>query len=369
MPLPAVLREMLALPTAPFVESAVLNYVRRRCAQFAHVGARPDRCGNLLVHYRNKPRAIPGLVFTAHTDHPGFVARRMTDDRTLLADFRGWVEPQFFVGTGVRFFSSGRWIRGKVTAITKPGQLHALTGRTPPPKQLAIDVSATVERGSAGMWDLPNPTLRGERVYARACDDIAGCASMIALLERLQKKNARADVYCLFTRAEEVGFVGAIGAARAKTLPRKLPIIAIETSKELPGARQGDGPILRVGDKASVFPPDVTAFCDRVGAELSRRRTDFKYQRKLMDGGTCESTAFVSYGYPATGMCVALGNYHNMDEKRQKIASEYIHLKDWQWMVDWFEAMALDKQGFGRESTALRVRLDKRYRSYEKLLR
>ncbi|MCH7870200.1 MAG: hypothetical protein IID33_00715, partial [Planctomycetes bacterium] len=201
-----------------------------------------------------------------------------------------------------------------------------------------------------------------------ACDYSAGCASMIALLDRLSGKKARADVYCLFTRAEEVGFVGAIGAAREKTLPRKLPIIAIETSKALPGARQGDGPVLRVGDKTSVFPPEVTAFCDRVAAELSRRRKDFKYQRKLMDGGTCESTAYVSYGYQATGMCVALGNYHNMDEKRRKIASEHIHLKDWQWMVDWFEAMALDKKGFGSEAATLRTRLDKRYQSYEKLL-
>ena len=90
MALPAVLREMLALPTAPFVESAVLAYIRERCAEFAHVRLRRDRCGNLLAHYRNKPRDVPGIVFTAHTDHPGFVASRMLDDTTLLANFRGW---------------------------------------------------------------------------------------------------------------------------------------------------------------------------------------------------------------------------------------------------------------------------------------
>jgi endoglucanase len=31
-----------------------------------------------------------------------------------------------------------------------------------------------------------------------------------------------------------------------------------------------------------------------------------------MDGGTCNSTAFVAFGYDASGLCLPLGNYHNM---------------------------------------------------------
>lgn len=30
-----------------------------------------------------------------------------------------------------------------------------------------------------------------------------------------------------------------------------------------------------------------------------------------MDGGGCEATAFGVYGYRATGLCLALGNWHN----------------------------------------------------------
>jgi hypothetical protein len=88
-----------------------------------------------------------------------------------------------------------------------------------------------------------------------------------------------------------------------------------------------------------------------------------------MDGGTCESTAFVAYGYQAGGMCLALGNYHNMDAQRGKIAPEYIDLNDWSAMVDWFEAMVLDRAGFGGEDERLRKRLDRRFASFEKLLR
>jgi endoglucanase len=87
-----------------------------------------------------------------------------------------------------------------------------------------------------------------------------------------------------------------------------------------------------------------------------------------MDGGTCESTAFYAYGYPSTGICVALGNYHNMDTKHERIASEYISLGDWENMVDWFEALAVDPKGYGSETQNLRALVDQRYESLSPML-
>lgn len=368
MPLPKNLKELLALPTAAFVESAVMDYLSRRCRKLPGVAVRFDRFGNLLARYRHRPRAAVPLVFSAHTDHPGFVARKMRDSKTLIAAFRGWVEPEYFPAAKARFWSDGRWIKARVLRVTKATPLRRTLSRTARPEEVELRVTRPVAAGSPGMWDLPEPALRGDRVTARGCDDIAGCASMLALLERLSKKRARADVFCLFTRAEEVGFVGAIAAAKARTIPKKLPIIAIETSKTLPNAPIGAGPILRVGDKASVFTPAVTAFCDRVAKKLQSRRKNFAYQRKLMDGGTCESTAFIAYGHAATGVCVALGNYHNMDTARRRIASEFISLNDWTRMVDWFEALVLDDPGYGAQDPAMRDTLESRFSRYRPLL-
>ncbi len=368
MAIPRILQELLTLPTAPFVEAAVLDAVKMRCAKFNNVRASTYRHGNLLVRYRNNPRKVTPLVFTAHTDHPGFAALSMDGRKRLRAAFRGWVEPEYFNKAGVRFWSGGRWIKGRVSEILKTAKLYRMIGRTARPEEVAIAIDEPVAPGSPGMWDLPDPYEKGGCVHARGCDDIAGCAAMLALLERLSRKKARADVYCLFTRAEEVGFVGAIGAARDGTIPRKPPIVAIETSKALPSARIGDGPILRVGDKSSVFTPEVTAFCHRVGMDLSEKRKAFKYQRKLMDGGTCESTAYYAYGYAATGMCVALGNYHNMNTETKKIDCEYISLEDWLGMVDWFEALVLDERGYKGGDDEIRSGLEKRFSEWRKLL-
>jgi endoglucanase len=368
MTLPAVLKEMLSLPTAPFVETAVLDYIRRTCQGLKNVTIRADRHGNLLARYRHKPRGVQPLLFTAHTDHPGFVARRMQGEKELLADFRGWVDPAYFPGTRVRFWQDDRWVRGVVDRVTRAGKHNRHTGRTAPPKEVAIRVPKPIQPGAPGMWDLTEPVLKKGLVHARGCDDIAGAASLIELLRRLSRKGAAADAYCMFTRAEEVGFIGAIAAAKDGTVPRKCPVIAIETSKALSNAPQGAGPVLRVGDKSSVFSPSVTDFCARVAHDLERRRKSFRFQRRLMDGGTCESTAFVAYGYLATGICIALGNYHNMDEKRRKIAAETIHLEDWKLLVDWYEAMVMDKEGFNPRDGALHTQLDKHFARFEKML-
>lgn len=368
MAIPRILNDLLKLPTAPFAEQLVLDFVRRSCAKFSSVRVTTDRHGNLLARYRHHPRKIAPLVFTAHTDHPGFVALSMGDKGRLRAAFRGWVEPEYFLGTRVRFWNDGRWVKGRVTEILKTAKLYRMIGRTARPEVVAVALDAPVAPGSPGMWDLPDPFEKAGCVHARGCDDIAGCAAMLALLERLNRKKTRADVYCLFTRAEEVGFVGAIGAARDGTIPKKLPIVAIETSKALPSARIGDGPILRVGDKSSVFTPEVTAFCYRVAQAVGENSKSFKFQRKLMDGGTCESTAYYAYGYAATGMCVALGNYHNMNSERKKIESEYISLDDWHGLVNWFEALVLDRVGYAGGSTDTRAGLEKRFSEWKKLL-
>lgn len=364
MALPTNLRRVLSLPTAAFVEDAVIEFVFRTLANLPFVRLKKDRYGNVLCHYKNNPPGTPALAFTAHMDHPGFVAQRMVNRTTLDAAFRGWVETPYFKKERVRFWSGGRWVRGRVTRVTKEAKLYRMIGRTSRPESVEIRVEAPVEPNSPGMWDFPDPVEKKGCVHARGCDDMAGCAAMIELIQRLSRKKASAEVYCLFTRAEEVGFIGAIGASRAKTLPRKTPIIAIETSKALPNAPIGAGPILRVGDKTSVFTPEVTQFCDRVAREMSRKRKNFAYQRKLMDGGTCESTAYISYGYGATGICLALGNYHNMDGDRGKIAPEYVSIRDWKQMVDWFEALVMDKTGCVGEWARLRGEMDQRFEKW-----
>ena len=262
-----LLVDLLTLPTAPFNEQHVAGYIRRWAAGRPGMKLDTDEFGNLRVRLRRGPAAAAPLVFSGHMDHPGFEAQAMIGPRKLWARWRGSVQPEYFRKTRVRFHSDGQWVRGTVASLK--------IGADPWGRRRVQWVTAAVDEpvapGSVGMWDLPDPTVKGTRLYARGCDDVAGVASIMAALEVLAGGRAAVDVYATFTRAEEVGFAGAIAAAHSGLIPRNARIVAVETSSEIPGVKMGDGPILRVGDRHAVFTPSLTAFCREVADDLAKR--------------------------------------------------------------------------------------------------
>ncbi len=351
-----ILTEMLSLPTAPFAEHAMAAYVERFCVARSALKLTRDRAGNLLIHLRQGGRRVARPVcLTAHLDHPGFICDRMVSKKRVRAWWRGGVAKEYFVGSRVRFHVDGSWIQGRVVSTKMAPKRAARLG----PERVdtvVAEVEDEVPPQTVGMWDFPDPTVRGTRIYARGCDDLAGAAAILAALDVLVRRRTPCEAYFLFTRAEEVGFIGAIAAARAGTVPKRCFVVNMETSSRRANAKLGDGPILRVGDKSTTFHHAVTAYCHQVARELAAKDKSFQFQRRLMDGGTCESSAFCAFGYEATGLCVALGNYHNMDIARKRIGPEYIDLRDWDNVVKWFVALASSKkpytgwdEGFARQ--------------------
>lgn len=360
-----ILGEMLALPTAPFAEHVVLDYVERFCKRRRKVRITSDSAGNLLARVRQGRRRVRRPVcITAHLDHPGFVADKMVSKRRVRAFWRGGVPREYFVGSGVRFHVDGSWVRGSVRTIKTVMQNGVRRVRT-----ATVDVPANVPSGSIGMWDFPEPKVRSHRIHARGCDDIAGASAMLCCIDRLVRGGDSCDAYFLFTRAEEVGFVGAIAAARLGTIPSECFVVAMETSAELPSAKMGDGPILRVGDRSSTFTPHTTAYCHLIARSLARSDRSFRFQRKLMDGGTCESSAYCTLGHDATGLCIALGNYHNINAKAKRLAPEYVDLYDFDHVVKWFVELAKAPYPYTGRDESLNKQLDQLEREHRALLR
>ena len=78
-----LIETLVNLPTAPFVETAVADFIRDFVKARPALKLKRDRFGNLLVKYeparKSKQRGRP-LLFAAHMDHPGCIADGMTDD-------------------------------------------------------------------------------------------------------------------------------------------------------------------------------------------------------------------------------------------------------------------------------------------------
>jgi endoglucanase len=357
-----LLHEMCALPTAAFLEDAVYAYVDRWLRRRPELAVRKDKFGNRLVVLKGTDSKAPRLVLVAHTDHPAFVAGQTADDGTLFCEFRGGVFAENCRKAKVRFFAPGGEVVASVRSV-EAGEADRLKSATFKPKQ-------PVPPGTIGMFDEGEPTETGGVFRSRACDDLAGCASALAALDLLRRNPPRSSVAVLLTRAEEVGFVGAIAAAQERSLLRKSDrVISIETSSVQPFSPQGKGVILRVGDRISIFNSALSYFLAQQGDALAKSRSRFAYQRALMPGGACEGTVFDAFGYVTAAVCVALGNYHNMDRPRHRTGPEFISVSDWQSMVTLFVAAARNLHEFDGTHAALRKRLDQRFDNHRHLFR
>lgn len=330
-PIPARLvqqltRRLLRVPTAPFFEHGVQREIEAICRE-ENLPVRRDQFGNLFVRWASAPRLRP-LVLAAHMDHPGFEILGSRPKGRWHARFQGGVPESFFKpGTSVRLM---------------PGDAPAKLGQrldAPKDYELIPAQPARVEPVFA-VWDLEPVRLAQGLLHARGCDDVVGCASALAVLIHLKRMGAPVHVVAVLSRAEEVGFYGALALAAERHIPDRALVVSLETSKEVPPVEMGKGAILRVGDRASVFDAEATRFLGEVAADLQAADPRFLYQRALMSGGTCEATAYLEQGYQATGMCVALGHYHNCGP-RERIAEEFVNFEDVRGMVRWLCAAAL----------------------------
>ena len=298
-----LLEPLLKLPTAPFHEDAVAEYIAEILRE-AGLTLLVDPYGNLIVRRPSTGRSTTRLGFMAHMDHPGFEVISATQ-QGVQAAWYGGVHPNYFQNfPGVVFYAGGESFHGAITAVELNEQTNRVNAAT-------VECDARPPVGALGMWDVPEVEFANGLVRARAIDDIAGCGLLLAMLLELGDRPLEAEVWVLFTRAEEVGFIGAIGLARSGRLPASLPVVSVEMSKAMPGATQGMGPVIRLGDRSSVFDHTFLLFIKDVAAHLKTEQEGFKYQQMLMDGGSCEATVLNAFGFRTAGLAVPLNNYHN----------------------------------------------------------
>jgi putative aminopeptidase FrvX len=329
----AIAEGLLSRPTAPFHEELTAQW----CVDFATergLAVERDAAGNVLVRYES-PGADTSrpLVLVAHLDHPGFVVDAVGEAEVAMTFHGGLAAGCALAGSPVDFFRPGEVEpcgRGQLLA---PDELNGrLTGAT------AEVLGGEAVEGGIAMWGFPGWSIEDGRITARVCDDLLGVAAILATLNELARRAPEGvAVWGLLTRCEEVGFLGALEAIRLGTVPAAASVLSLECSKALPDAPQGGGVIVRVGDRMSIFAPALTESL-RVAAE----KAGVHHQRKLMDGGACEATAFCASGYRASGLAVPLGNYHNAADDGSGIKPETVLVDDFLAEVDLLVALACD---------------------------
>lgn len=373
----AWLMEVTALPTAAGKEQRVAQWIARWCeARGGRVRCTRDEAGNLLIERGDADRCKPGrpIYFTAHMDHPAFVIERIIAPGTVQVSFRGGVMDDYFIDAPVvAFDASDTPHKGKLSG---PGPDVGGPFKHYLAELVDCETAASLAVGDVMSWDVgPAEVIEG-KLHTPACDDLAALAGAIAAFDVLLGLPAEQtrDVRLLFTRAEEIGFVGAIAAVRLGTIAADGRVIALENSRSFVESPIHGGPIVRVGDRVSVFSPTLTdAICQRAeqvagGASTvtaSQKLKDlpaWKWQRKLMAGGACEASVFFDAGLESTCVCLPLGNYHNMADLDNvqagkhttppRVAREFIGVDDFHGLVDLLAACGthLPETGTGEQT-------------------
>lgn len=332
------LEQVLPVPTAPFHEAGIVELLQDFAATTPGVRSRLDSCGNLeLVYGPGRPR----LLYQAHMDHPAFHAN---GDGTATA--RGGIKVKEVVGHRLKTLDGATSV--EVSGVAKK-----------PVHTIRLRGGRGLKRGTPLILDLPGIRITKDHVRARVIDDLCSVAICLTVVDRLIKARWKGTLGFLFTRAEEVGFVGVSGWVKTTRYPKSTTIVNMETSRALPHTPLGAGPIVRVGDRVCTFDPEVT-----MGLTLAAGKRP--HQRALMDGGGCEATAFTLAGFSAGAVCLPTKNIHN-HKPRGGMGLEYVHKDDAENMVRLLVRYARD---FGKVDAPQKIRrkLDMYWKKYRKSL-
>jgi endoglucanase len=294
-----------------------------------HLTTRLDEFGNLHATYEHNAEGREPFRLVAHMDHPAFVVHRRDGAEEL--HFAGGVEEKYFLGNGIVFHNeettqSLGWAVVKGTTFKDDVKRVTIDREIPPAATFAT-------------WDLPKARCTKKLFISPACDDLAQVSAVLALLRRLALSEASACVHALFTRGEEIGFAGALAALKAEPPLELMPTLSLETSNARGFAKVDAGPVVRVGDRLSIFDSLITHWLETAFRDLQATHPDAIYQRLLMGGGTCEASVFHRANLPTGALCVALNNYHNMGPGTS-LRAESISLRDIQGLYDFLHFLA-----------------------------
>lgn len=255
--------ELSALPGIGGSERTVRQYLMEHLKDAPAVREmRVDRMGNLFVELAGEQPAPNRVMFAAHMDEVGGIVTGVTEGGYLRFDTVGGILPEIL-------FSSRVTVNGHVGVIGGKA-VHQCSGKEkkkiPTKDKMLIDIGAAsreeaevcVHVGDAVIFADAPATLGESRFLAKALDDRAGCAMLLALAHTKPKY----DVTLVFTVQEEVGLRGA-GPATFAVQPDIAVAVDATTAADCMDASE-DKRVCRMGGGGVVSFMDRRTMYDKV---------------------------------------------------------------------------------------------------------
>jgi putative aminopeptidase len=259
---------------APLVETYGVSghetAVREAVAKRLPAWARPevDARGNLTVSFGTGGQQ---LLFVAHTDELGYEITGIQEDGTATVRKRGGFFDSLLEAHPVIVHTA----RGQVGAVVAPRpNYQRATESQPKPDEVVIEFGTTsrqqtealgVAKGDAITVRKQFTELTGNRGTARAIDDRAGCAALLAALAAIDPAKVTNRITFAWVVEEETGLAGS-GVLAERLHPAYAFAVDTFVSSDSPVDPQrmahillGTGAVLRAVDNSSITPPATVA--------------------------------------------------------------------------------------------------------------
>lgn len=278
----------ISVVAPPGREEQAIGCVRDMISRRGRLEVLQDRFGNLIVRFRRERGGQP-LFFCAHLDHPGLVAVKV-DGEEIRAEYRGGSATICRVGSTVNFYGANRTSNAVITSVDTQTIVSPI---------LMLNGKDTVEVGDVGVITT--------EVTSLACDDMAGVCACIHALDRIDQNALAGPVRLLFTRAEEIGMIGAIGACRSGLIPAASRLIVVDARSDT----NDDRIHVSARDRSGPVNPRLVNECVRLGCALNEELPT-----------TTEAGVYGAFGFDSAAVTYPISFMHN--EREGEPAAERI---------------------------------------------
>lgn len=296
-------------------EDEVRDYILERAMPCADE-IRTDPMGNLMVFKKGAVTADKRVMLCAHMDEVGLIVTNITDDGYLRFDQAGGIDRRVLLGKQV-YVGPDRVpgvVGSKAVHLTTAEQRKVLPAMSEMYIDIGADSRAEAERsvsiGDLASFDDTVVRFGDGFIKAKAIDDRAGCATMLALLE----KDLPCDCWFAFTVQEEVGCRGAAVAAR-NVQPDVALVLETTTAADIPGStgakqvcRLGEGIVIPFMDRGTIYDRELYRLLGRLADE-----NGIPWQTKTMIAGGTDGSAVQrsGAGVRVAALSVPVRNIHS----------------------------------------------------------
>ncbi len=324
--------ELSNIPTTSFYEDLVSDFIKLKLREY-EIEYIEDKWGNIEVFLNGE--TDKEILYISHMDHPGFeITDKISKNLFKAKTLGGLPKLCDSENSKVKVINQNKKIKGNLIINNKESNSNKFrftnSDRWLNKEFVMIELDDdNINYPCPVVFDLPAPKVHKDEIITPVADDLAGCSLILETLNILKNTKTNYSIRAIFSRAEEVGLLGARLIAKSKRISKESIIVSVETSSELPGAVSGSGPIIRTGDRASTFDNSGEIILLSSVKELLKEEKNFKFQRQLMNLGGCEATAFSAFGYKVTGISLPLINWHNANQDGS-VEPERISITDYQ---------------------------------------